>query len=104
MNLRSLSFLVLAAACAAIPTAAHAADPDPGLALFNEGRAALDKGDAPTACAKFGESLKVSRRPNTLFNLAQCEEKLGRTASALKHWREGHGMIDAGDERRPLAA
>jgi hypothetical protein len=52
--------------------------------LFNEGRALVDAGDYAGACTKFEESQKVRPGIGTLFNLADCKEKLGFTATAYK--------------------
>jgi hypothetical protein len=72
-------------------------------ALFLAGRAAMEKGDMPTACAKFTESLALSVRPSTVLNLAQCEQNQGRFVSSLKHWRQGIEMLPPGDERLAVA-
>src|SRR5262245_30287040 len=69
--------------------------------LFNEGREARDKGDAATACAKFGESLALVKRASTLVNLATCEEKLGKLKSSIDHAREAMTMLPLTDERLP---
>jgi hypothetical protein len=57
-------------------------------ALFTEGKALMDK-DLPLACAKFEESLKFnSQAIGTLLNVALCDEKLGRYASAVAKFTE----------------
>ncbi len=56
--------------------------------LFDEGRA-LMKTDLHAACEKFEESLKWnSQAIGTLLNVALCDEKLGRTASAVAKFTE----------------
>jgi len=56
--------------------------------LFEEGKAMLDK-DLAGACAKFEESLKFnSQAIGTLLNVALCDEKLGRFASAIAKFTE----------------
>jgi len=56
--------------------------------LFEEGKAMLDK-DLASACAKFEESLKFnSQAIGTLLNVALCDEKLGRFASATTKFAE----------------
>src|ERR1700759_4574704 len=57
-------------------------------ALFKEGRAAFDKGDFPTACAKFDASEAASPAPGTLLNLTVCEEKVGHLVASKKHLNE----------------
>ncbi len=56
--------------------------------LFEEGKAMLAK-DLAGACAKFEESLKFnSQAIGTLLNVALCDEKLGRFASASAKFAE----------------
>jgi hypothetical protein len=50
--------------------------------LFSEGRELVDSGHYAEGCAKFEESLKLDPGVGTSFNLADCQERLGRTASA----------------------
>ncbi|UQA58467.1 tetratricopeptide repeat protein [Polyangium aurulentum] len=102
---RARQATLLAAACLllAIPGTATASDPmeDAKRAetLFNEGRAAVKRGDYVTACPKFEESLKLVRRPGTLFNLAECEEHEGRLVTAVQYWKEGIVVLEPGDKR-----
>jgi hypothetical protein len=57
--------------------------------LFQEGRKLLDAGDLQGACAKFDASMRADPRAiGTLLNLALCDEKLGRVASAVKLFSE----------------
>lgn len=51
-------------------------------ALFTEGRELVAQGNYPQACPKFEESLRLDPGIGTQFNLADCWEHLGRTASA----------------------
>ena len=57
-------------------------------ALFDEGRALLAAGKFPAACAKFQASQELDPATGTLVNLADCWEKVGRTASAWAAFRE----------------
>jgi hypothetical protein len=50
--------------------------------LFFEGRELAAKGDYEAACPKFEESQRLQPGIGTLFNLADCWEHVGRTASA----------------------
>jgi len=72
-------------------------------ALFTEGRAAMEKGDFSSACARFNESLKLSERASTLLNLAQCEEHQGHLVSAKDHWKRGIAELPPGDERAAIS-
>jgi serine/threonine-protein kinase len=51
-------------------------------ALFDEGRQLVAQGKAFEACPKFEESQKLDPGMGTLFNLGDCYERIGRTASA----------------------
>jgi len=50
--------------------------------LFSEGRKLVDSGRYAEGCTKFEESLKLDPGVGTSFNLADCQERVGRTASA----------------------
>jgi hypothetical protein len=50
--------------------------------LFSEGRKLVEAGDYKQACPKFEQSLAVNFGIGAQFNLADCWEHIGRTASA----------------------
>lgn len=57
-------------------------------ALFAEGVKLRDS-NAELACAKFGESLQLNPQAiGVLLNVAMCDEKQGRIASAVRRYRE----------------
>ncbi len=56
--------------------------------LFNEARALAKKGQYDDACPKFEESFKLRPGEGTRFNLADCWEHIGRTASAWAEYLE----------------
>ncbi len=76
-------------------------DPVAAEALFREGRAAADAGNLPVACSKFKASYELEPTLGTLFNLADCEERLGRLAAAWQHFHQLLDQLPASDDRRP---
>ena len=72
------------AAARAEPPAAPAAETTvtPARALFKEGRELVAQGDFKAACPKFEQSMALESGLGTQFNLADCWEHIGRTASA----------------------
>jgi hypothetical protein len=59
-----------------------AEQPSPARVLFKEGRELASAGNYAAACPKFEESLRLEVGVGTQFNLADCWEHIGRTASA----------------------
>jgi hypothetical protein len=92
-----------AAAFAAPARADGPRDAPAAEALFQQGVEELKRGDVASACPKFAESQRLDPGAGTLMNLADCEEKLGRIASAWEHWREAVGMLDKKDTRIAVA-
>jgi hypothetical protein len=77
--------LVLLVSAALVPSALTAAaerDEVGARVLFAEGRRLADAGRYAEACLEFDKSLRLDPGVGTSFNLADCEEHLGRTASA----------------------
>ncbi len=82
---------------------AQAKDPAAGEALFREGRALSDAGDIAGACAKFRESDRLDPAVGTTFNIADCEERLGRLARAWTLFDEVAQRLTVADKRRAVA-
>ncbi len=78
-----------------------AADPAAAEALFKAGKEAVAKGDLETGCAKLRESYEIDPAPGTAFNLAECEEKRGKIATAWGLFEEVRQRLPPSDERVP---
>lgn len=72
-------------------------------ALFREGRKAMRGESYDEACPKFAESYRLDPAAGTLLNLATCEEKRGRIASAWQRYNELREKVKKWDRRRGLA-
>jgi hypothetical protein len=72
-------------------------------ALFNQGREALDKGDYAAACKLFRESDRLDPAPGTKLNLADCEERRGRVATAWELFRATLQELPESDDRHAIA-
>jgi len=66
----------------AAPATAQADDAATAEALFNEANALVTAGRYADACPKLAESQRIEPAVGTQFNLADCYEHLGRTATA----------------------
>jgi len=86
--------LTCSAGAAGVASPAFGQGEDRALALdlFEEGRGLLKKGDYLAALTKFEAAGHVMRTFGILLNVAECQEKLGRTASAWATWREARAV------------
>src|SRR6185436_4269196 len=91
---RGASLVAAAILFQALPAAAQSSNDAAARALFAEGRKLSSEGKWQEACPKFEESLRLVPGAGTRFNLADCWEHIGRTASA---WS---GFLDVAAEAK----
>jgi serine/threonine-protein kinase len=85
--------------------AAAAGDEATAEALFQQAREAMSKGDFAKACGMFEESYRLVPGVGTRFNLADCYERIGRTATAWAEFRDAAAASKlAGQKERANAA
>jgi len=94
--------LLIGTLCAA-PSAHAQSTTAAAVALFDEGRAALERGDFDVACTKFKESNRIAAALGTAFNLANCEEKRGRLATAWVLFKQVATQMNPDDPRLSVA-
>src|SRR5580704_6931738 len=82
---------------------ADAIDPAAAEVLFRQAREKIVAGDYGGACPLFKESLRLDPAPGTLLNLAECEERIGRLASAWEHFERLERGLPGTDERFAIA-
>jgi hypothetical protein len=104
-RLTSITVLLLVAVSAHAqpgPAAKGPVDAAGAATLFKEGREAAKRGDYAAAHPKLAESLRLDPATGTLINLADCEEHLGRLASAWQHYGLAGESLPRDDDRLPL--
>ncbi|HEY1537431.1 MAG TPA: hypothetical protein VGF76_25600, partial [Polyangiaceae bacterium] len=72
-------------------------------ALFDSARTAMARRDFYRACEQFRASDKLDPAAGTELNLADCEEKRGRLASAWELFRMVEEKLNPSDERVTVA-
>jgi hypothetical protein len=100
-----LAVACLVALVVAAPRGARAAstsDKAAAQVLFEEARALAKNGNWEDACPKFAQSQKLDPAGGTMLNLANCYEKVGKTASAWVLFMEAEA--DARRSQRPRRA
>jgi tetratricopeptide (TPR) repeat protein len=73
-------------------------------ALFEQGRSLMAENKFADACPRFADSQKLDPSPGTLLNLANCYEKLGRTATAWATYREAASAANAANRADYVAS
>jgi hypothetical protein len=86
----------------ALVATAHAQAPSAS-ELFKQGRELVKNGKHAEACEKFRKSQELDPQLGTLFNIAQCDEKTGKLATALAEYREVVAK-DTNGKRKATAA
>ena len=89
--------------CLFSPRPLYAQNPAAAEALFEQARAAMAAGSFDIACARFRDSDKLDPAVGTRFNLADCEERRGRVATAWSLFRGVLSELAQDDDRRPIA-
>jgi hypothetical protein len=110
----SIAFACAALSVSVVESSARAegslADKAAAQSLFDEGRKLMSAGKFAEACPKLAESQKLDPGVGTQFNLADCYEKIGQTASAWAGFLEAAsaaksmGQIDREKVARERAA
>jgi hypothetical protein len=99
---RALASLAIAVAAMA-PTAALAQSKEDlanADALFNAAKAMLEAGQYADACGKFAESKRLAPGLGVTLYLADCYERIGRTASAWTEFKTAEGLARARNDQR----
>jgi hypothetical protein len=102
---RAFTALLFAATTAlSAPAWSQPSDSAGAETLFREGRELVTRGDFSGACAKFRESNRLDPAVGTVFNIADCEERLGHLAQAWTLFQEVVQKLPESDERHAIAA
>jgi hypothetical protein len=73
--------------------------------LFNAAKQLRDGGQVADACPMFAESKRLAPAVGITLYLADCYERLGRTASAWEQFRDAERLAhERGDEKRAAVA
>lgn len=82
-----------------------AADKAASQALFDQARELMNTGNYTAACSKLEQSEALAHGTGTLLNLADCYDKLGRSASAFRNFHLAAASARAAgqEERAKLA-
>ncbi len=103
---RPLAVITIAGAALAPMTASAQSKDDLANAdaLFNAAKAMLDAGQYADACGKFAESKRLAPGLGVTLYLADCYERIGRTASAWTEFKAAEGLARARNDQRAEVA
>jgi hypothetical protein len=90
-----LPLLILLAVISGLSNAR--ADDATAKAEFMAGYSELEQGNFRKALQHYQSSYEASPRPRTLYNIAVCEEELGRTKDAIEHYQQFLRIAQARD-------
>ncbi len=82
MKGRALPLVLALVLVPAVASADPSVDPAAAQALFTEARSLMEAGRYGEACPKLEESLRLDAGIGTRFNLADCNERIGKITSA----------------------
>jgi hypothetical protein len=69
-------------------------DPVMAQALFDEAKKLVEAGRVAEACPKFLASFRLDPKPGGAFNLGDCYERIGQTASAWARYLEAASLAE----------
>jgi hypothetical protein len=99
--------VLIACAMMGLPVRALADAPNgdaAATALFDEGRRLMAAHRYSDACPKLADSERLAPSGGTLFNLAECYEHTGQTASAWVTWKDAAARANAAGKAQPEKA
>jgi serine/threonine-protein kinase len=88
------------AAAPAVARAQSKADAARADAAFTEGKHLLEHGSEAEACARFAESKRLAPAIGVTLYLADCYQRLGKTASAWTEFRSAEALARAHKDKR----
>jgi hypothetical protein len=101
--MRRVIALAALASCVAVPAVARAQSKEDiarADALFNAAKALTDAGNYADACAKYAESKRLAPGLGVTLYLADCYERIGRTASAWTEFLAAEGLARQRNDKR----
>jgi hypothetical protein len=97
-SLSTLAFVLASNVALADPPAKGANDPAAAQSLFYEARALMAKNQFAEACPKLEESMRLDPGIGTQFNLADCNEHIGKIATAWASFLEVAAQAKAANQ------